>query len=81
MYDHKLCEYLLDPLVDSAVVALHINAAEIHTQLRNYVRKKYGDIISTFFPINGCWYKYPNIEINRTTNDRPFMSMGPAVYR
>lgn len=81
MYDHKLCEYLLDPLVESAAIFLHMSTQEIRKDLRNYVREKYGDAISDFFPSNGCWYKYPDIEIDRTTSERPFISMGNAVYR
>lgn len=81
MYDHKLGEYLLEPLVECAASFLHINTLDIHKSLRNYVREIYGDTISDFFPPDGCWYKYPNIEIDRSTNERPFISMGSAVYR
>lgn len=81
MYDHKLGEYLLDPLVECAATFLHINNQDIRKKLRNYVREVYGDIINDFFPSDGCWYKYPNIEIDRSTNERPFISMGSAIYR
>lgn len=81
MYDHKLGEYLLDPLIECAVLSLHINTQDIRKNVRSYVREVYGDIISSFFPPDGCWYKYPNIEIDRSTNERPFISMGSAVYR
>ena len=81
MYDHKLGEYLLDPLVECAATFLHTNTQEIRRDLRDYVRKMYGNATNNFFPSNGCWYKYPNIEIDRSTNERPFISMGSAVYR
>lgn len=81
MYDHKLGEYLLDPLIECAASFLHINFHDVHKKLRNYVREIYGNAIKGFFPSDGCWYKYPNIEIDRSTNERPFISMGQAVYR
>lgn len=81
MYDHKLGEYLLDPLVECAASFLHIDTQDIRKNLRNYVREIYGNTINNFFPPDGCWYKYPNIEIDRSTNERPFISMGSAVYR
>lgn len=81
MYDHKLGEYLLDPLIECAAGVLHISIYDIRKNLRNYVKEKYGDTIKKFFPPDGCWYKYPNIEIDRSTDERPFMSMGIAIYR
>lgn len=81
MYDHKLGEYLLDPLVECAAPFFHINTQDIRKNLRNYVREIYGNAINNFFPPDGCWYKYPNIEIDHSTNERPFISMGSAVYR
>lgn len=81
MYDHKLGEYLLDPLIECAAPLLHINTIDIRKNLKNYVREVYGNTIKNFFPSDGCWYKYPNIEIDRSTNERPFISMGNAVYR
>jgi len=81
MYDHKLGEYLLDPLIECAAPLLHINTIDIRKNLKNYVREIYGNTIKNFFPSDGCWYKYPNIEIDRSTNERPFISMGSAVYR
>lgn len=81
MYDHKLGEYLLDPLVDCAADFLHMNIQDIKKDLKKYVREKYGNMLNEFFPADGCWYKYPNIEIDRSTKERPFLSMGSAVYR
>lgn len=81
MYDHKLGEYLLDPLVECAASFLHMNAQDMCKILKNYVREVYGDTINDFFPPDDCWYKYPDIEIDRSTNERPFISMGSAIYR
>ena len=81
MYDHKLGEYLLDPLIECAASSLKIRVEDIRKNLRDYVQRKYGDIINNFFPADGCWYKYPDEEIDRSTDERPFISMGRAIYK
>lgn len=81
MYDHKLGEYLLNPLVECAASSLNISEKDIRKNLKDYVQGKYSNIIDNFFPANGCWYKYPDGEIDRSTNERVFISMGHAIYR
>lgn len=81
MFDHKLGEYLLEPLVECTASFLHMNSQEICKIISNYVKEKYRTAISDLFPSNGYWYKYPDIEIDRSKEERPFISMGAAVYR
>ncbi len=81
MFDHKLCEYLIDPLVECAAAYLEIPIDTIQRSVRNYVNEKYEDKLQAFFPDDGNWYKYPNTEIDRTTDKRPYTSMGKAKYR
>lgn len=81
MYDHKLGEYLLEPLVRCGASFLHVSVDSVCKRLKTYVQEVYGESIKHFFPTDGCWYKYPNIEIDRSTNERPFISMGKAIYR
>lgn len=81
MFDHKLCEYLIKPLVECICYYLQIETYKVNDSIKEHVKSKYKNIISSFFPYDGCWYKYPNIEIDRTTNNRPFISMGDAIYR
>ena len=73
--------YQIDPLIECAASFFKIRAEDIRKNLRNYVQGKYGDVVNYFFPADSCWYKYPNKEIDRSTDERPFISMGRAIYR
>lgn len=81
MFDHKLCEYLIEPLVECAARYFTLDATELQMTIKEYVNLKYRDQLSCFFPADNYWYKYPDEEIDRTTKERPFMSMGTAIYR
>lgn len=81
MYDHKLCEYLIEPLVESAARYFMVNISIFQSVIKEYVNCKYGKQLANFFPKDNCWYRYPNEEIDRSNDTRPFMSMGPAIYR
>lgn len=81
MFDHKLCEYLIDPIVRCAASVLKKQEDDIIRQIKEYCTDKYREQLQDFFPKDNCWYKYPNIEIDRSTSDRPYISKGIAKYR
>lgn len=81
MYDHKFGEYLLDPLVECAAKLFKCPVRNLQEKLRTYVKETYRSAIDDFFPNDGYWYKYPNIEIDRSTKRRPFMAIKNPVYR
>ena len=68
MYDHKLGEYLIDPLVEEFCKFTNFNTCEVQAIIRENVRSRYSGRLDGFFPQDGCWYKYPNTEIDRSTN-------------
>ena len=80
MFDHKLCEYLIDPLVKCAA-STGIKEDNIIKFIKRYCIDKYGKQFRGFFPKDNRWYKYPNEEIDRSTSLRPYISMGLAKYR
>lgn len=81
MYDHKLCEYLIDPLIECISNKFNLNKTSIKKNIKEYVNLNYNREISRFFPEDGLWYKYPNIEIDRSTKRRPFISFENPQYR
>lgn len=80
MFDHKLCEYLIDPLVKCAA-STGLIENNIVKQIKEYITDKYGRQLIGFFPNDNFWYKYPNKEIDRSSSSRPYISMGIAKYR
>lgn len=81
MFDHKLCEYLIDPMVKTAAIYLDINIDKITNAIRHYVNEKMLFWNEPFFPDDHCWYKYPDIEIDRSTDERPFVKYSNLTYR
>lgn len=81
MYDHKLCEYLLDPLVQLVSEKTMIDGATIKSSIKQYANKRLLEWKFPFFPKDGNWYKYPNIEIDRSTSKRPFIAIPNPNYR
>lgn len=81
MYDHKLCEYLIDPLLDCISEHYNLDIAIFRDNIKRYVQKKYGEELIGFFPDDRCWYKYPNTEIDRKTRLRPFIGYENPFYR
>lgn len=81
MFDHKLGEYLLDPLVECVSDCFSIDSASLKKKIKDYIHSKYDNKFESFFPKDGCWYKYPNIEIDRATKMRPFIALDNPQYR
>lgn len=81
MYDHKLGEYLVEELITCAESHGYISRESLVDEIRQYVNDKYGDFIKTFFPEDGKWYKFENVEIDRTTSARPYKTMENPILR
>ena len=63
MYDFKLGEYLLSPLIDTVVNKYGINPIPLYSEVRKYVRDKYlCKLPKDYFPLDGCWYNCDNSE-------------------
>ena len=57
IYDFKLGEYLLTPLIKSVAKRYTIDATSIANEIRSYVRSNYiCKLPATYFPADGCWY-------------------------
>ena len=79
MFDHKLCEYLINPLVKCASYIL--DSKNIISTIKEYVHDKLLSLDEPFFLEDNCWYKYPNEEIDRTTSERPYVAIPNPIYR
>lgn len=80
MFDFKLGEYLLAPIIDiferHALVTPDAVAAEVRQRVRRYVRELPGD----FFP-PGCWYSFARVQIDRSTSSRPYVRHEGTRFR
>ena len=63
MYDFKLGEYLLSPIIKTVSNKFGLNSSEFEKRVKDYVRDKYLPLLpKDYFPMNGCWYYCKNVE-------------------
>lgn len=63
MYDFKLGEYLLDPIIMSVCSEFELDSRVIEADLRDHVRACYVTKLPPwYFPADGCWYDCDNTE-------------------
>ncbi|MCH5297815.1 MAG: hypothetical protein J1E85_09105 [Ruminococcus sp.] len=63
MYDFKLGEYLLSPLISEVTEHFLLEPEKFESYIRNYVREKYLiKLPHDYFPLDGCWYNCDNSE-------------------
>lgn len=63
IYDFKLGEYLLSPLLDAVASKYHLNANAIQAEIREYVQFNYlRHLPPTYFTDDGFWYVADNTE-------------------
>jgi len=63
IYDHKLGEYLLTPLIKVVANKYGLEISSIEKEIRDFVRENYTcKLPPDYFPADGCWYCKPNTE-------------------
>lgn len=63
MYDFKLGEYLLHPLIYAVTKKYELNPEYFEQEIQQYVNAKYiGKLPDDYFPKDGCWYNCDNSE-------------------
>jgi hypothetical protein len=83
MFDHKLCEYLLSEILKIASPLCSKTFEQFCLDVKDYVRQTYGEYIrdTSFFPSDGKWYKFENIEIDRELVARPYLAIDNPFFR
>jgi hypothetical protein len=78
MYDFKLGEYVLSPIIASVPdEAARIRLTE---RTRHLGRTYVGRLPPSFFPSNGEWYSYANVVVDKSTR-RPYFGTPEPKYR
>lgn len=83
MFDHKLGEYLIAELITVASKGNKQLSEQLCSTVKQYVLQKYGAFIKDvdFFPIDGKWYKFENVVVDRTLPDRPYDIKDNPLFR
>lgn len=78
MYDFKLGEYLLSPLVQAVATAFSLSTERVDAIVREYVRETHlPGLPPSYFPDDGCWYNCDNTERKPGTQRQYFAHPNP----
>jgi len=81
IYDHKLGEYLLTPLIRVVAEKYGLSTSNIEREIKDYVRTNYTNKLpKDYFPEDGCWYHKPNTE-RKPGEKRTFIAEKNPKYR
>lgn len=81
MFDHKLGEYLLGPVVDHCSRVWEVDKSRIDEQLIDAVMEELRAFPANFFPADGCWYKFSDGLIDRSGSHRPYVAFQKPRFR
>lgn len=79
MFDFKLGEYVIQPLLNFLQSTYYISSDTLIPSIKDCSEKQIRELPPNFFPKE--WYGYKNVEINRTTNKRPYIVFDKPKFR
>jgi hypothetical protein len=78
IYDFKVGEYLLSPIIEAVASKYGLNRAAIECEVRLYVKENYTwQLPNAYFPADGCWYDCDNTERRPGTKRKYFAHPNP----
>ncbi len=78
IYDFKVGEYLLSPIIEAVASKYGLNKAAIECEVRLYVKENYTwQLPNAYFPADGCWYDCDNTERRPGTKRKYFAHPHP----
>ncbi len=81
MYDHKIGEYLFDPIIRCISKYYNINKTSIEKEIKTYSQKYTCRLPIGFFPDKKSWYSFENVLIDRNAPVRPYKINYGIKYR
>lgn len=80
MYDHKLFEFFIKPLVEKTEKNNIERCTEVYREIQGFVRNKYSAQINEYFPKDGMWYKFDDVIVAQGIKRRLFLQCPhPAI--
>lgn len=79
MFDFKLGEYIIQPLLNFLKSIYFISLDTLIPSIKDCSENQIKELPKDFFPKK--WYGYKNIEINRTTDERPYLTFDNPKFR
>lgn len=79
MFDFKLGEYIIQPLLNFLQSVFFISTDTLIPSIMDCSENQIRSLPSDFFPKQ--WYGYKNVEINRSTDKRPYIIFDKPKFR
>ena len=80
MFDFKLGEYLLEPLLDTLEIRGLIDRDAMYRAIQAEVATWCERLPEDFFP-SGFWYSFAKVQIDRSTEQRPYVKNASPKFR
>jgi len=80
MYDFKLGESILEPIVNLLCQYYNSDRQQIQTKIRNYANSFIKKLPFNFFPQNK-WYSFAKVLIDQTKKERPYIENSNLKFR
>ena len=81
LFDHKLGEYLLQPIIDHALRVWSMKHNMIDQTIVDVVMEEMRRLPRDFFPEDNSWYKFANDLIDQSRNARPYVRFENPRFR
>lgn len=81
MFDHKVGEYIIEPLLNYLINNYGLNSFELVEEIKCFVDPYLKKLPQNFFPCDKCWYKFDNVIVNQDINYRPYVKLKNPKYR
>ena len=81
MYDHKLGDYVLDPILSLVSDTYGLDIRELREAARDAADPLIRMLPAGYFPDDGCWYMYKPILIDQGRSTRPYLAVKAPKYR
>jgi len=79
MYDYKLGEYILQPLIDFLVETYSAKPFEITKTIKAFVKPLLNQLPNNFFPKH--WYVFESVLIDQSKKERPYVELSNPKFR
>lgn len=80
MYDFKLCESILDPIIKTTMKYFDIDYNKIQNRIKSQAQKYIKKLPFDFFP-NDKWYVFDRVLVDQSKPERPYIEYSNPKFR
>lgn len=81
MYDFKIGEYIFKPIIKCVSEYYNLREEMFERKIKEYSKQYIEKLPKDFFPIDGSWYSFEKVLIDRSISKRPYIKNKGVKYR